>query len=174
MQVSKDKVVTLEYRMIDVEGNLIDTSDDSEPLSFIQGRQTVFPALEEQIEGRCTGDRLTFTLEPKQGYGERDDTLVREIPRSHFEAEGDICVGMTFAAKKDGRRQPITVTAVSEDQITVDANHPLSGVTMNVDVVIVDVRDAVEDELVTGLVQNMDEIYSREEKQDGVPVKGLL
>ncbi len=45
---------------------------------------------------------------------------------------------------------------------------------MNVDVVIVDVRDAVEDELVTGLVQNMDEIYSREEKQDGVPVKGLL
>ncbi len=97
MQVSKDKVVTLEYRMIDVEGNLIDTSDDSEPLSFIQGRQTVFPALEEQIEGRCTGDRLTFTLEPKQGYGERDDTLVREIPRSHFEAEGDICVGMTFS-----------------------------------------------------------------------------
>ncbi|MES9884622.1 MAG: FKBP-type peptidyl-prolyl cis-trans isomerase [Sedimenticola sp.] len=174
MQISKDKIVTIEYKMVDVDGTVIDSSDDSDPLSFIQGREAVFPALEAQVEGKSTGSRLAFTLEPKQTYGERDEKLVRVIPRDHFDLEGDISVGMTFAAKKDGRRQPVTVTAVSEDELTVDANHPLAGVTMSVDVVIVDVRDAVEDELATGLVQNMDEIYSRQQKQDGVPVKGLL
>ncbi len=44
MQIIKDKVVTLEYKMVDTDGNLIDTSDDSDTLSFIQGRETVFPA----------------------------------------------------------------------------------------------------------------------------------
>ncbi len=130
--------------------------------------------MEKKIEGKRVGDRLTFTLAPEEAYGERDEKFVRAIPRDRFNVEGEVVVGMTFAASKDGRRQPVTVTAVSEDEITVNANHPLAGVTLNVDLVIVDVRDAVEDELATGLVQDMDEIYSREQKQDGVPVKGLL
>ena len=163
MQVSKDKVVTVEYRMVDLQGELIDSSDDSEPLSFIQGGGSVFAAIEEQVEGGRMGDRITFTLEPGQAYGERDNELCRAIPRSQFLFEGDIQLGMTFSSRREnGQQGMVTVIKVDEEELTVDANHPLAGVQLNVDLVIVDVRDAVEDELATGVVQEMGDIYARE------------
>jgi FKBP-type peptidyl-prolyl cis-trans isomerase 2 len=58
MRVAKDKVVTIEYRMMDAAGNLMGTSDHAEPLSFIQGRAMVFPAVEHQVDGRSVGERI--------------------------------------------------------------------------------------------------------------------
>ena len=163
MQISKDKVVTIEYKMVDREGNIISTSDDGDALSFIQGRATVFPALEEQVEGHKMGERLTFALEPQQAYGERDESLVRVIPRGQFNFTGDIDAGMKFVTRKNDRELPVIVTAVSDDEVTVDANHALAGIVMNVDLVIVDVREAIEAELESGVVQEMDDIYTQEQ-----------
>lgn len=163
MQVTKDKVVTVEYRMVDLKGTLVDSSDDHESLSFIQGAGSVFPAIEEQVAGGRMGDRLTFTLEPEQAYGERNDELRRAIPREQFLFDGDVQPGMTFNRRnEDGRKRMVTVTEVDDKAVTVDANHPLAGVRLNVDLVIVDVRDAVEDELATGVVQEMGDIHARE------------
>ena len=163
MQVSKDKVVTIEYRIVDQEGTLVDSSDDSEPLSFLQGSESVFAAIEEQVEGGRMGDRLTFTLEPGQAYGKRDNALRRAIPRSQFLFNGEMQPGMTFSSRReDGQQRMVTVIEVDEKEVTVDANHPLAGVHLNVDLVIVDVREAVEDELATGVVQEMSDIYARE------------
>ncbi len=174
MQVSKDKVVSVEYRMVDPQGALIDSSDDSEPLSFIQGGGSVFAAIEEQVEGGRMGDRLTFTLEPGQAYGERDNELCRAIPRSQFLFEGEMQPGMTFSSRReDGQQGMVTVIEVDEQEVTVDANHPLAGVQLNVDLVIVDVRDAVEDELATGVVQEMGDIYAREAREAGSKIDGV-
>ena len=67
MQVTKDKVVTLEYTMTDDEGDVVDTTDNGEPLSFIQGRASLLPAIEAAIEGKEVGHRLAITLEPVPG-----------------------------------------------------------------------------------------------------------
>jgi FKBP-type peptidyl-prolyl cis-trans isomerase SlyD len=82
---------------------------------------------------------------------------------------------MTFTSGRAGHQRLVTVVDLNQDEITVDANHPLAGQRLNVDLVIVDVREAIEDELVTGVVQEMADIYAREQEEasvQGVPVKG--
>ncbi|HHS84025.1 MAG TPA: hypothetical protein ENK38_03750 [Gammaproteobacteria bacterium] len=69
---------------------------------------------------------------------------------------------MKFKTKKEDRVMTVTVTEVTDDQVTVDANHPLAGVSIDIDLVIISVREAIEEELRSGEVQDMDEIYSKE------------
>ncbi|MEN8167870.1 MAG: peptidylprolyl isomerase [Pseudomonadota bacterium] len=175
MKITKDKVVSIEYRMVDQAGNLIDSSDHAEPLSFIQGRAKLLPAVEEKVVGHGVGERLTFTLEPEQAYGERDDDLMRVISRDRFVHHEELRVGMTFTSGRAGHQRLVTLVDLNDDKITVDANHPLAGQRLKVDLVIIDVREALEDELATGVVQEMADIYAREQEQariQGVPVKG--
>lgn len=162
-QVEPDKVVTIEYQMRDSGGELVDSSDHSEPLSFIQGRATVFPAVEKQLQGCRTGDRRAFALEPREAYGERSDGLLRVVPRDRFDYEGELEVGMTFAMGRRPNQRPVTVIGIDGEQITVDANHPLAGERLDIDLIIVDVREAVESELATGIIQEMADIYAREQ-----------
>ncbi|MEW8525830.1 MAG: peptidylprolyl isomerase, partial [Candidatus Thiodiazotropha endolucinida] len=127
MRVERDKVVTIEYRMMDSNIELVDSSDYSDPLSFIQGRETVFPAIEKQVEGCQVGDRREFVLEADEAYGPRNEKLIRVIPRDRFNYDGQVEAGMTFSAGTQTERRPVTVIEVNEDEVTVDANHPLAG-----------------------------------------------
>ncbi len=162
MKIRNDVVVTIEYTVKDKKGNIIDSSDDNEALSFIQGTGKVFDGLEAALMGRSSGERLSISLEPDQAYGARNEELVKQIPRERFNLDGQIQPGMKFKTKKEDRVMTVTVTEVTDDQVTVDANHPLAGVSIDIDLVIISVREAIEEELRSGEVQDMDEIYSKE------------
>lgn len=165
MQISNDKVVTIEYTMTDQLGNLLDSSDNGDTVSFIQGRGAVFPTLEAALEGKSIGERLQITLTPEQAYGATDERLIKIIPRGHFRMAGEITVGSRFKTRRDDTDVVVTVVKVDEESVVVDANPPLAGVTIQMDVVIVEVRDAIEEELASGQVQDMDEIYAKEQKK---------
>ena len=165
MQISQDKVVTIEYTMTDQLGNLLDTSDNGETISFIQGKGGVFPALEEALNEKSIGERVAVTLTPEQAYGNTDERLVKIVPREKFKVEGEIKVGSQFRTHRDDEDIVVKVVKVDDENVVIDANPPLAGVTINMDIVIVEVRDAVEEELATGQVQNMDEIYEKEHKK---------
>jgi len=162
MKISNDLVVTIEYTVKDKQGNIIDSSDDNEALSFIQGKGKVFSGLEAALMGRSSGERLSVSLEPDQAYGARNEELVKQIPRERFNFDDQIQPGMKLKTKKGDRVMAVTVTEVTDDLVTVDANHPLAGVSIDIDLVIISVREAIEEELRSGEVQEMDEIYSKE------------
>ncbi len=162
MKICNDRVVTIEYTVKDKQGNIIDSSDDNESLSFIQGRGKILGGLEAALMGRYSGERLSISLEPEQAYGTRDEKLVKQIPRDRFNFEGEIKPGMQFKTRKKERMLGVTVTKVTEEQVTVDANHPLAGLSIDVDLVILSVREAIDAELHSGEVQEMDEIYRKE------------
>lgn len=162
MQVSNDRVVTIEYTMSDPLGNRLDSSDDGDTVSFIHGRGALFPALEAALEGKSMGERVEVILPPDQAYGETDERLVKIIPRERFGVEGEISVGQQFRTRRGETEVPVTVVRVDEENVVVDANPPLAGVTLHMDVVIVEVREAIEEELASGQVQDMDDIYEKE------------
>ena len=166
MKVANDKVVTLEYTLSDAGGQVLDSSDGKEALSLIHGRGSVFPAIEEAIAGHNMGERLTLELTPEQSYGQHDPRLIRQVPRSNFGGDGDIEPGMQFLRLIDGERYIVTVSAVEGDQITIDANHPLAGKHLRFDLVITGVRNALDEELRSGHIQELDEIYAKESGQD--------
>ncbi len=166
MKVAKDKIVTLEYTLSDTGGRRIDSSDGKEPLSLIQGRGSVFPAIEAAINGHNVGERINLELAPEQAYGLHDARLLRQVSRSNFKVDGEISPGMQFLRRIDGEEYIVTVSAVDEEQVTIDANHPLSGQRLRFDLVIVNVRDALDEELVSGNIQELDEIYAKESGQN--------
>ena len=169
MRVTKDKVVTIEYTMTGEEGRVIDTTDDGEAFSFIQGRGQLLPAIEQAVDGCEIGRRLVVTLTPEQAYGERDESLIRKVPRTQVNVPGELQVGVKLKRKNGNRITPITVVAFDENTVTLDANNPLAGISLSIDLVIVEVRNAVDAELKSGKVQSMQELYESQ-SQDGVVV----
>ena len=162
MKIANGKVVTLEYTLSDTDGQPLDSSDGKEALSLIHGRGSVFPAIEDALIGRGMGERISVELSPEQAYGQHDERLLQHIPRSNFRTDKPIMPGMQFLRRVDDEEYIVTVTAVDDDQVTIDANHPLVGQHLHFDLVVTGVRDALDEELQSGHIQELDEIYARE------------
>ncbi|MDH5785523.1 MAG: peptidylprolyl isomerase [Chromatiales bacterium] len=161
MVIQKNRVVTLEYTLRDEEGNILDTTDGGEPFSYIHGSDDLFTAMEAQLEGHASGERLQFLLSPDEAYGERDERLVKTVPRDRFNTEMEIQAGMSFSRGEGDEAVEVRVVAVDEEGVTIDANPPLAGVTLQFDLVITAVREAGSEELESGRVASIDEIYSQ-------------
>jgi FKBP-type peptidyl-prolyl cis-trans isomerase SlyD len=151
MQIANQTVVTIDYTLTDDQGDVLDSSRGQEPLIYIHGSGNIIPGLESALAGKSTGDSLKVTIAPVDGYGEHDADLVQAVPRSRFPGE-TIELGMRFHAQGSDGTQVVTVVAVDETNVTVDANHPLAGMTLAFDVQVLDVRDATAEELEHGHV----------------------
>ncbi len=153
MQVSEQKVVTMNYEVADDQGQLIDRSEEGGPLAYIHGNGQLIPGLESALEGRGKGDKVAVDVPPEQGYGERDEEGVQTVARNQFDDSVEIEVGMQFEAQdEDEGHQIVTVVAVDSENITLDTNHPLAGKNLCFEVEILDVRDASAEELSHGHV----------------------
>ena len=152
MEISKDKVVTIDYTLTGEQGQVLDSSAGGEPLTYLHGVGMIIPGLENALEGKSIGDQLQVSVPPDQGYGQRDDTLVQDVPRTAFTGAPNIAPGMQFQANTSAGPRIITVRGVQGDTVTIDANHPLAGATLNFDVNVKDVREATPDELAHGHV----------------------
>ena len=154
MKVAKDTVVSIDYTLHDAAGNLLDSNEKDEPLTYIQGEGHIVPGLEEALDGKSPGDAVKVTVEPEKGYGERDEELVFDLSREQFRQAGVESPeeGMQFQVEGEGHTHLITVKSVGEKNVTVDANHPLAGVTLQFEVKVVDVRPASAEELDHGHV----------------------
>jgi FKBP-type peptidyl-prolyl cis-trans isomerase SlyD len=152
MKIGKGKVVSIDYTLTDARGEILDSSKGNTPLSYIQGHGNIIPGLENSLEGRSAGDSFKLTVPPKDAYGEREEGRTMHIKREQFKGVDDLEVGMQFHAQGEGGPQVVTITAIEGDTVTVDGNHPLSGMTLNFDVSVVEVRDATKEELEHGHV----------------------
>jgi FKBP-type peptidyl-prolyl cis-trans isomerase SlyD len=148
MVISKNKVAAIHYTLRDNEGTVIDSSEGRDPLHYLHGAGNLIPGMEEGLEGKTQGEKLTLQIEPEKGYGEKDETLIQKVPRSAF-GEQEVKPGMRFSTNQGG---VVTVTEVGLDTITVDGNHPLAGVPLNFAVEVVEVRNATEEEITHGHV----------------------
>ena len=132
MNITQDKIAQLDYKLT-VDGEVIDQSEAGEPLTYLHGHSNIIPGLEKALEGKAAGDSLQVTVQPEDGYGERDEDNVEELDRTDF--EDDVEIGATYYAQsEDGSVIPFTVMAVNGDTVQVDFNPPLAGMTLNFDV----------------------------------------
>ena len=153
MQIEDGKVVLINYtlRHTDADGEILDSSDGGEPLAYLHGAQNIVPGLEAALTGLAKGAEKQVTVTPEEGYGERDEHAIQQVPRGAFPAGAPVEVGMQFVAETpDGQPIPVTIAAVDGDTVTVDANHPLAGTTLHFSISIVDVRDATAEEKLHG------------------------
>ena len=156
MKISANKVVVLHYAVSDNEDTLIDSSYDHSPLAVIQGTGYLIPGLEEALIDHVAGDKFEVEVAAEHAYGQRHDGYVQTVPKDMFGSIDDLAVGAQLRATTDDGEQTVIVIDVTEDEITVDGNHPLAGMDLKFDVEILEVRDATEDELSHGHVHSED------------------
>lgn len=149
--IQKNKVVTLKYTLKDEDGEVIDSSTEQEPMAYIHGIGNIIPGLEAALDGKGEGENVQVKLAPTEGFGERDESLLKAVPRQAFPVE-DLQPGMQFQAQGEEGPEIITVMQVQDDQVVVDGNHPLAGMSLDFDVTVLGVRDASEEELAHGHV----------------------
>jgi FKBP-type peptidyl-prolyl cis-trans isomerase SlyD len=152
MQIAKDAVVTIHYTLKNDAGETLDSSAGGDPLAYLQGNGNLIPGLENALEGKKAGDKVSVKIAPSDGYGELDKSLVQQVPRRSFKGIADVQVGMQFQVQTPQGARMVTVTNVIGDMVTVDGNHPLAGQNLNFDVEIADVRAATDEELSHGHV----------------------
>src|SRR5688500_3296904 len=146
MAIEKDKIVSIDYTLTGDNGQVLDSSQGREPLAYLHGAGNIIPGLEQALEGKNEGDQLNVSIPPDRAYGPRDERMVQPVPRAAFQGVNDIQPGMQFQANTNAGPRVITVVDVAADQVTIDANHPLAGATLNFDVTVRNVRDATEQE----------------------------
>ncbi|MFW8592396.1 FKBP-type peptidyl-prolyl cis-trans isomerase [Glaciecola sp. 2405UD65-10] len=151
MQIADNHVVTIHYSVKTTDGDIIDSSENAEPLAFIQGSNFMIVGVEEALYGREAGDKFELEVPPEKAYGDRQEQLIQEVPVSMFEGM-DVDVGMSFRATTDQGEQSVMIVDKDDEHVTVDGNHPLSGMTLVFDVTVKEVRDATADELSHGHV----------------------
>ena len=148
--IEKDKVVGIDYTLTGEDGNVIDTSQGREPLAYLHGAGNIIPGLESALEGKSEGEQVKVTIPPEQAYGAKDERLVQQVPRTAFQGVAEIKPGMQFQANTQQGPRVISVVAVEGDQVTIDANHPLAGATLNFDVTVRTIREATAEEKTHG------------------------
>jgi FKBP-type peptidyl-prolyl cis-trans isomerase SlyD len=152
MLIAQDKVVLIHYTLTNAKGEVLDSSSGGDPLAYLHGQGNIIPGLEKALEGRQAGDRLSVAVEAAEGYGERDDRLVQQVPRRQF-GGANVQPGMQFHAQtSQGQARVVTVTRIVGDMVTVDGNHPLAGEKLHFEVEVTGVRDASTEELEHGHV----------------------
>lgn len=153
MQVDNQKVVTLDYTLTESQGEILDQSQGGD-FSYLHGSGNIIPGLEQALEGKQPGEELSVTLNPDDAYGERDERLIQSVPKDMFPEGTEVTVGSQFQAQgPDGAPIPLVVTNIGDQEVEVDANHPLAGETLNFEVKVVDVREATDGEIEEGQPQ---------------------
>ncbi len=150
MEIKKDCVVGMHYKLTDDQGQVLDSSDGREPLKFIQGAQNIIPGLEKAMEGKKLGDQFDVTVEPEEAYGIRHEQMIQKVPKDAFQGVEELNVGMQFQAETQQGQVPVKITAIEGDEVTVDGNHDLAGQRLHFNVNITEVREASSEELEHG------------------------
>ena len=152
MQAKADTVVSIDYTLKDNDGEVIDTSEGREPLSYLHGHGNIIPGLEKALEGKTEGDELQVSVEPEEGYGPHRNELVQQVSMEAFAGIDQVEPGMKFNAESAQGPLVVKVTEIEGDQVTIDANHDLAGQELNFEVTVRDIREASSDELEQGQV----------------------
>ena len=150
MQVALNRVATFEFKVTDEAGELLDSSAESGAYPYLHGTGHLIPGLESEMEGKAAGDTFSVLVPPALGYGERDESLVQAIPADRFAGMDDLHEGMMVEAHYENETRIMTVTGIDDEWVTIDGNHPLSGLTLNFEVTVINVREATPEELAQG------------------------
>ncbi len=139
-QAKSGDTVRIHYTGTLDDGTEFDSSAGRDPLEFALGSGQVIAGFDDAVDGMTVGEQKSVTIPPEQAYGERHEQLVQEVPKSALPEEIAPQVGMQLQSQStEGQVMNLVVTEVSEESITVDANHPLAGQALTFAIELVEI-----------------------------------
>jgi FKBP-type peptidyl-prolyl cis-trans isomerase SlyD len=158
MIIEKNKAVYVHYRLTEgtADGQLVETTENREPLAFIYGIGMMIPDFEKNLSGLSSGDKFEFGITAENAYGKYDEGALVEVPRTIFEENGKTPEGLLEVGNvlplmdQEGNRMDGMVAWVGLETVKIDFNHPMAGVDLFFSGHIENVREAEAEELAHG------------------------
>lgn len=155
MVIEKDKVAVLHYtlRKEGREGEVVETVEKAQPMALLFGHNRLIPGFENNLLGLKGGDQFAFPVEKEMGYGDVDPNAFVKLPLDTFAVDGKVDEKMLSLGNKipmrdnHGNRHDGYVHEVTDENVTMDFNHPLAGKQIYFQGEIVEVRDALPEEI---------------------------
>jgi FKBP-type peptidyl-prolyl cis-trans isomerase SlyD len=145
MKIEKDTVVTLRYKVSDLQGKLIEEA--KEPSAYLHGGYgNTLAGIEAALQGQEAGYQITLQLQPADAFGERDEGLLQTISRKDF-PPGVKVGGQLMGRDAEGHEQAFTVMKIKGDTVFLDGNHPLAGKALRFSLKVLEVRAASPEEI---------------------------
>ena len=139
-QVNKNDTVKVHYTGKTDDGVVFDSSREREPLQFTMGQGQLIPGFENAVEGLKVGESTTVRIPADEAYGEVREDMIVDISRAQIPPDIDPEVGMVLQMQQpNGMPLNVTVKNVSDESVTLDANHPLAGQALTFDIEIVEI-----------------------------------
>ncbi|HBQ61662.1 MAG TPA: peptidylprolyl isomerase [Balneolaceae bacterium] len=122
------------------DGSVFDSSADRDPLEVTLGEGKLIPGFENAVVGLEVGDKTTASIESADAYGDRRDDLEVTIEREQLPEDIEPQVGMQLQLNQpNGQPVPVQVTKVEDENIIIDANHPLAGKDLTFDIELIEI-----------------------------------
>lgn len=144
------RVVSFHYTLRDPQGQVLDTSAGSPPITYLEGAGQIIDGLDEQLRSVGEGTKARVQVPAARAYGEHDPAQVQRVQRGLLPVDGELNIGDQFRTGPDRFAPVVTVRAIEGDQVVLDGNHPLAGVDLTFDVEITAAREATAEELAHG------------------------
>lgn len=139
--ISIGSKVTMHFTIKLTDNTVAETTKKGDPSVFTMTEESLGDPVESQLVGKKAGDKVRVELTPEQGYGEVDESNIYQFPKEQFSKDVEPKIGDIFAFEKpSGEEVPGVITAVGDDQIKVDFNHPLAGKNLLIELEIVAVN----------------------------------
>ena len=139
-QAKAGDTVAIHYTGTLADGSQFDSSEGRDPLRFTLGSGQIIAGLDAAITGMSQGEKKSVTIAAAEAYGDHRPEAVQAVPRAQIPAEIPLEVGGGLQVQTpDGQTIPVSVTSVTDEEVTLDANHPLAGKDLTFAVELVEI-----------------------------------
>lgn len=138
--IKDDSTVKVHYTGQLKDGSVFDSSIQREPLEFTMGKGQLIPGFEKAIEGLSVGDTTTTNIPAAEAYGEPNPDMIVEVEKAQLPEDMEPEIGLQLQLNQpNGQAIPVQITAVNDDKVTLDANHPLAGQDLTFQIEVVEI-----------------------------------
>ena len=127
-QAKAGDTLSIHYTGTLADGAPFDSSEGRDPLTFELGSGQIIAGLDAALDGMSVGEKKTVTIPADEAYGPHHAEAIQNVPREAIPADIPLDLGTELQVQTpDGQTMGVTVTAVTDEEVTLDANHPLAG-----------------------------------------------
>lgn len=139
-KATKGNKVKVHYTGTLSDKTVFDSSREREPLEFTVGAGQMIEGFDAAVEGMSVGESKSVTIPSEKAYGPKSPEAMINVPKTQLPPDMEPQIGMQLeATQQDGRRQVLVIAEVKEDEVVLDANHPLAGKDLTFDIELMEI-----------------------------------
>ncbi len=137
--IEAGKTVKVHYKGTLDDGSVFDSSEGRDPIEFQMGSGSLIPGFEAAVAEMEIDETRSVTIPSAEAYGDVNEDMVGEIPRTNLPDDIEPEVGMVLSMQSPDGEMPVRVVAMDEENLTLDANHPLAGQNLTFELTLIEV-----------------------------------